>query len=322
MTENSIELTGLDGANPMGFLASIGLLALLEEQELRCRLTWLSGAVSHPLLHLEKPLDQVQLAERLIQSLEPWKSSPALGYGHAWNDVKLIPEEARKYLQASINHNDNGASERLATHLIAEGSLANKGDSKPNALHFTSGNQKILSIACELIENLSVEDMLEALIGPWQYTSGLKTLRWDTTNDRSYALSAFNPTDGRNNPNPTIPGAEWLALHGLSFFPVFNQASKAQTTGVDGTWGAQQFTWPLWKSPINAGAIRSLISQAAPSAWDKVPLRRRDPKTLDGNKHEQLLKQMGVSHIYSATIKRTDSGGYGLFAAPTQIWSN
>jgi hypothetical protein len=66
---NELELTALDGANPLGFLAALGTLAVLSETDPHIKLGWHARARWTPFLVSSKSLDETvvlqQLAERL-----------------------------------------------------------------------------------------------------------------------------------------------------------------------------------------------------------------------------------------------------------------
>src|SRR5439155_1076745 len=68
-TVKPLVLTALDGANPLGFLASLGALAVLSETDVNTRLGWQAGARWTPFLQSGQPLDEASLATRLAEKL-------------------------------------------------------------------------------------------------------------------------------------------------------------------------------------------------------------------------------------------------------------
>lgn len=68
-TIHRLDLPALDGANPLGFLAALGTLAVLSEIESSTRLGWQSGSRWIPFIQSEKPLDKESVAARLVVKL-------------------------------------------------------------------------------------------------------------------------------------------------------------------------------------------------------------------------------------------------------------
>ena len=66
-----LELTGLDGSNPLGFLAALGTLAELSaDPSTIYRMSWVTASgVWRPRLHTEQPLEASAVASRLAELL-------------------------------------------------------------------------------------------------------------------------------------------------------------------------------------------------------------------------------------------------------------
>lgn len=127
---------------------------------------------------------------------------------------------------------------------------------------------------------------------------------WDTSDHRDYALSATNPA---SSSKATVPGADWLALRGLSLIPVTPHGERTQTPGCGGRWRSGWFTWPpLWGAPLAASVTRSLL-QAIPE--DEEPSRTGE------------MAAWGVHRLYRSRITRSDQGGYGTFRPSGPVWS-
>jgi hypothetical protein len=68
-TTYALDLPGLDGANPLGFLAAVGTLAVLAESNLQVKLGWRSGARWMPYLTSPQPLDNSEVLQRIAKRL-------------------------------------------------------------------------------------------------------------------------------------------------------------------------------------------------------------------------------------------------------------
>ncbi len=293
-------LTGLRGTNPLSFLAALGVQVIFAGTEDEPHLWWSKGILPHAIV---SSIRTDQIAERAIGILPSWKQSPCFQTNlEPLGDVKYAPHHIRQYLEdarCSLLPSD------LAHCLVAEGSLDNKGQAKPTDLYFTAGNQKFLSIATDLIQEVTVEDLLDALNGPWPYQRKLQTLMWDVEDDSNYALTANDPSKQSKLINP---GVEALAILGLSHYPVFGSRNRTLTRGVSGSWKEGAFSWPMWKKPASYHAVSSLLAHTAAAGFE---LDRRSDN----------YRAWGITHVMQSAISRSAQGGYGTFRPAEVVWS-
>lgn len=308
-----IELRPLDGGNPLGFLAALGTLVVADRMlgPTRARLSWVDEVRPYPLLDVES-VDQ--LVEAVMADRDAWVGVPGLDFppppAPPWDEVKVAPADVRRWLQACHEYeaHDGGRSLGLASALVAEGSLAeNKEEAKPSDLHFTTGQQKFLAMARRLRDGLTGGHVREAVVGPWRYKSHLKSFKWDVTDDRVYALAATNPaTDAKL----TVPGAEWLALMGLSLLGVTARrgagSDRTLTPGTSGSWKSGSFTWALWAAPLGVDTVRSVLT---------VP----ELTGIDGPAPALDVQARGLLRVYRSVITRSNQGGYGSFRPPSIV---
>lgn len=321
-------LNGLQGTNPLAFLAALGVQVLFEHEEEQPRLWWSDDIVPHAVIDSEYTVERV--ADQAMKIFPLWLKSRALNHNLAstsdinlkpkeierYNgDVKLKPGDMRKYL---ITVRQQGPGDALAASMIAEGSLAGKGVSKPSDLYFTAANQLILKMAREILERVERDDLLRNLTAPWKYESNLPSLMWDLADDRVYALSASDPANSPTNKKLTNPGAESLAILGMSCHPVFASRDKAGrdrtlTLGCSGGWGkGGAYTWPLWNKPASLYAVRSLIAQATHS----------DLLSKEGRNRARYYRSWSVARVLRSKIDRSSKGqGFGMFRPPETVWS-
>ncbi len=312
---NGTHLTGLQGTNPLAFFAALGVQVLFTEEQEQPRLWWTDDTVPHAVVDAEFTVDRI--VEQALQTFPKWKDSPALspGFGgKAADDAKFDLQGIRRYLEESV---DGGPVSVLSSALVAEGCLdTSKGVmAKPSDLYFTSGNQRFLAVARDILAEANEENLIEGLVGPWGYASKSRSLMWDVTDDRVYALSFADPTDGTLNPKLTNPGPEALAVFGLSRHPVFagtdrRGRDRTLTRGCAGPWRRDgTYTWPLWSRPAGYGAVGSLLAQATSTNEKQITARSR------------WYRAWSIFRVMTATIRRSDQGAYGTFAPPEIIWS-
>nr|VTP00248.1 hypothetical protein BIN_B_03425 [Mycobacterium riyadhense] len=305
MTEqaSALDLDGLDGTNPAGFLAGLGVLAILDHLNYPARLWWSDSVV--PRARLDGIASVDVLIEEIIRDKDKLTNGPLLEFppGEPADDIKFArSQDIRRFLDHCRRSEPSAA---LSMALVCEGVLDNQGRAKPTDFHFTAGQQRFLTMVRELQRNVTHDHAYEALCGPWKRNAPLPSFMWDSTDDRDYAFAAVNPA---NDKKLTAPGVEWLAFRGLTFFPVHSLSGRVQTPGAGGAWKSGWFTWPLWRVPVATTVARSLI-QAVP----------RD-EAMPG-RFLAAAEDWGVQRLMRSRITRSDQGGYGTFRPSQVIWA-
>lgn len=307
MSDGGIPLPALEGTNPLGFLAALGVLDALAKAAPAVTLRWTDELVPTAIIGgFDGDVDG--LLDRLDHDRDEWESSPLLAFPEAAPLPDAKPGE--KKLRDWFEFLSAGPSEVAATHLnaiVAEFAFDGGGKAKPTHLHFTAGQQQWLAMVRALIAGVDRERLREAVCGPWRYDSPLPSLSWDSRGERVYALRATNPS---NVKRLGVPGADWLAFRGLAFYPVARISNGLRTTACDAAWKASAFRWPLWRVPVTRRVARSLVADET-----LVSQRRRD-RQRPGH-----LAARGIIAIRESSIRRTDQGGYGSFAASVALAS-
>nr|WP_321182535.1 hypothetical protein [Mycobacterium kansasii] len=304
MTEHAsaLNLDGLDGTNPAGFLAGLGVLAILDHLNYPARLWWSDSVVPRARLDGIASIDP--LVEEVVREKDKMGDAPLLDYplGDPAADVKFTrAQDVRRFLDHCRR---SAPSAALSAALVCEGVEDNRGQAKPTDLHFTSGKQQFLTMARKLQSEVTRDHIHTALRGPWRYDSTLPSFKWDSTDDRNYAFAALDP---QKETKLTAPGVEWLAFRGLTLFPVHPKGRRVLTPGVGGEWRSGWLTWPLWRVPLSTIAARSLI-QAVP-----------DDKAIPG-RFLTAVEAWGVHRLMRSRIT-PEGQGYGTFRPSQVIWA-
>ncbi|MEZ4362676.1 MAG: hypothetical protein R3B48_20965 [Kofleriaceae bacterium] len=309
---NDLPLTGLDGQNPLAFLAALGLLRVLDEsipaERPRPRLYFDEGGAT--TAHLVSELTVGELYELILKDAAGPRGEAALSLAYnkegtradarsegAIADLKPPPSVARAFLLELAARGVDRRDADLGAAFFSELITDHNGNTKPTALHFTAGQQKFLEMVSELRRNLQQAHLEEALFGPWRGEDPLPSLSWDSTVARQYALRAVNPSSEKRG---SVAGANWLAVIGLSYFEVNARGDRLVTAGVEGGWKSSVFRWPVWTPPCTRREISGLLRGAAHQL--RAPQRAA----------------LGISQVFECAITRSDQGGYGGFspAAP------
>ncbi len=260
-------LTGLDGKNPLGFLAALGVLNALSDRVKdgapEPRLSWRAGGTFQPVI--SGGPDREALIDVLAQDLASFRDEPAIerlryrkaGEGALAHDLKPPPSEMVSYLRGLVK-DDLRRSLALAACFATDVATDNNGNTKPTALHFTAGQQEFLAMVGELVEGVRPADLEEALFGPWRYERALPVLQWDNASARDYALRASDPSKDKKL---GVPGADWLAFRGLPLLRVAPVGDRIVTTGwCSGEWKTRPFRWPIWTAPLSRAVIGAVLS--------------------------------------------------------------
>ena len=306
---NELALPALEGTNPLGFLAALGVLDALTAENPDATLRWTDELVPHAVVGGARDLDT--LLDVVDRDREAWRDSALLGFPQdsPLPDAKPGVRLLREWFEAVAGQHDRRADSDLLGALVAEGALDGSGKAKPTHLHFTAGQQKFLDMVRLLAASVGRERLREAVCGPWRYDSPLPSLSWDARGERVYAVRAINPSREKRL---GVPGTDWLAFRGLVFYPVTRIASGSlRTTACDPEWKRSAFRWPIWPVPCTRNVVGSLVAdETLISQSRRTRLRPED------------LAARGILSVLEAPIRRTDQGGYGSFGAPEVLASS
>ena len=308
---NGARLAGLEGTNPLGFLAALGVQVAFAGEDQQPHLWWSDDIT--PCAVVDEEFIVERIVDQALRVVARWEQSPAVNPRRLdgsvmpkGDELKLGASDIRDYLRSGLDDpGDHSAA--LKSALVAEGSLDKQGVAKPSDFYFTAGQQKFLDMTREILRGTTREDVFVGLTGPWNYENELPSLGWDVVDDRVYALRANDPAP-KSGPDPkrSNPGAEALAVLGLSLHPVFAGRERTLTQGCSGSWKAGHYSWPLWNRPASLHAVRSLLAHAYdhPTAMDR----------------RIWFRAWGVGTVLRSPIRRSSQGGYGTFGPPEVAW--
>lgn len=297
-----IQLVGLDGSNPLGFLAAMGLLRVVPGAMLAFTDDGSFRAVVDGLDISESDLAELVAddAKAAEDGNAPWrftytKAATKKQGPQKVADLKPSPDDFKSFLSTSVeawlsgNEDAAGYAAAYGTDVAVDG----KGNTKPTAFHFTAAQQTFLGAVEGIRSSVTHEWVKESLFKGHGEKPG-SNLRWDPGSERNWALMANNPSaDGTRVDAPL----EWLAFRGLPLLPSFPRGTRIITTGVFGRGDDMTFRWPLWTVPASRHTTRSVLQVD----WT-------------GNAKERTAR--GIFAICSSAIRRT-SQGFGNFGPPS-----
>ncbi len=274
MPFHTLKLTGLNGSNPLAFLAALGVFRTAQRvAEYEVRLGWTPFKNSwYPVLHGSDDFlsDQQSFLSKIEPALK--KGNQAFKIG---KNISLPADLFYSYLVEAINNWFNGNDQEFLAFLVSFGSeccVDEKGYTEDTFFrflrHFSKETDKkghqtapgFLDTALALVSVTTKKHLYEALFGTWKYTDIKCSMRWDPDDDRRYALRWKEPS--KDTPR-TVHGANRLAIEGLPFYPTVPLSKSLKTTGFKGNKATNtSWTWPLWEHPISIDVCCSLLSHS------------------------------------------------------------
>lgn len=257
MTEPLL-LRGLDGANPLGFLAALGVAITSHGFSQEVRLSWsVEQGGWHPMLW-NCGDDKEQFLEALHKTLKSVSMAP-------FEIDKKLPFATDSFLSALRKAQEKAAPKdrRTTDFLAAFGSEIHedKGVFKDTSFRMVrsgdSSGQGLPAYALAIHKATDKDALRRALFEPWDYRDDDFSLRWDPLEDQRYALRWNDPSKAAKN---TMRGANALALQALMLFPTQPQSNGTATTGFfKASQRREFFSWPIWDQPLSLDVIRSLL---------------------------------------------------------------
>lgn len=286
---DGILLRGLDGSNPLAFLAALGTLRTLSIAlpDEKVRMVWEQAEGAwRPRVFCSLASDAKDFVAEIDGAMRCEWGSQAFTIG---DNLNLPARDFRKHLIEAIRGLDglSTAANRVACdYLAAFGSEAicdEKGVMTDTALRTMSGagHQHFLKFCRDIIRNTEADHIRRTLLANWDYADdgrGLN-LRFDPADDRRYALRWDDPS---GDPSKTMRGANRLAIEAIPLLPTMPVESGLATVGFTGR-GARDtmLVWPIWTSPIVVDVVRSVLGQTS---------------QLQGE--AELARQVGIAIIF------------------------
>ena len=300
-------LKGLDGGNPLGFLAALGALqsATAMEPAGDWRMWWQQDdGPWHPTLAGMTGLPADQLVARLADYLHD-ADNEALEIG---KNLTISPDTFRELAQ---NAQDSAEyAHRRRADFIAAFGCETTADAKGKVIQDTAlrtmagaGHQHFLDTMRQTVRQTGAEHLRRSLFEPWERKDRRLGLRWDPDEARRYAFRWREPS---GEPATTERGANRLAIEALPLLPTAiggRGRQTLQTTGFKAERGrGVDFSWPLWTCPVTIATVASMLRLEE--------LRRQEP---DHGK----LAPLGIAAVYRS--QRVTEGKQRNFMPATPV---
>jgi hypothetical protein len=280
--------TGPDGQNLLGFLCSVGVLAILDQRwpERRPRMRWELRECWRSVWSLDGELSDDELVTKLHAELIARREAPEftlLGNKLPAPTADFV-EFARQAAQSAT-----AADRIMADFAAAYGceAPAVRDSMQDTALRTMNTGQQQFLREIRKVHDVTPGQVHEALFGPWRYADKGPALRYDPIDDRRGALKASDPAKAEIW---TVRAANALASEALRFFPCAPR-SRLSTSGFSADSNKREpiFAWPIWTLAVTADVLRSLLNLEELTA---------------GRPDRMRLLAMGVAEVFrSARVK-------------------
>lgn len=270
-TRIEIVLNGLDGSNPLAFLAALGTLRTLSHAlpTMPIKMSWQSGQHWMPMIVTETAVDQTAILDMLESQLVGKHDRPE--FTTLGNDLSVTPlafQAFAKSVATAASHSDRSSADFAAAYgcesTISASSTSETIQDTALRTMAGAGHQHFLGFMRNIIDATTRRHLDKTLFATWVYDDPVQnlTLRWDPVDDIRYALQWRNPSgDPRRRSSGNMLGANRLAIEGLPLFPTMPVGSRLATTGFQGNRSSSTYwTWPIWKSPLTIDVVRSLLA--------------------------------------------------------------
>jgi hypothetical protein len=283
-------LVGLDGSNPLAFLAALGTLRSLTSTwpNRQVRMSWQSLGGWRPALHVQPPATAEDVVRDLDGFLRARSDDPAWSLGP---DLSVGPDRFKAYAEQAAQQAHQTRDRSWADFAAAfgcEATCTEAGTIQDTALRTMSGtgHQHFLGFMVNIVKRTEAEHLEKTLFHPWRYDDPLDTqnLRWDPSDDVRRALRWRDPSgDPQRRKRGGMLGANRLAIEGLPLLPTIPVARVLRTTGFTGRGSGKTFwNWPIWSRPLPLDVVRSLMA---------IPHVQKDPGS-------ETLRERGIAQVF------------------------
>ena len=273
--DQELLLSGIDGSNPLGFLAAVGTLCILDDAlPGSVQLGWrsvhgswrplLAGCSNDEREFCDSVLHALKSVSMAVFDIGREKGAKKASSKFPFSRDGFVRElKARQGKADSANRRDVDFLAGFGTELCPD---AKTGEFQATRFRMVragdSNRQGMLFYAKAIREAIDHHHIERTLFQPWDYQDEGYSLRWDPIEDQPYALRWKDPSKSKLADGPgTMLAANCLAVESLRCFPTFAVARRIHTTGFHQDEGQGFcFVWPIWTSMVNMDTLRSLLA--------------------------------------------------------------
>jgi CRISPR-associated endonuclease/helicase Cas3 len=305
---------GLNGANPLGYLAALGLFRhVVTELDATVRLKWeVAGGNWSPTLVGSNPIldSDEALLDWLLKSLTTNPDQHWLKRLNEYPDERLGLVRPSAYSLAAAEA--SSSIRTAADWLSCNGS--DLCDAASNNQLQTARRDYFPESAAAIVGALTREHLERTLFRQWDYADPIQkvSLHLEPREDRRHAYQWHKPVgDPTRSLHGGMVGANRLAMEAWPLFQSIAMRGDLQTVGFRGTRPMKgiRWTWPIWTVPL--------------ALCDVTPVLNLDDLQLDPNANSidgrEALLARGISAAFRLRrilVEKTPN-----FTAPIAIFT-
>jgi CRISPR-associated endonuclease/helicase Cas3 len=312
---NDVELPALDGRSALGFFAALGLLRLLEENDIEARLSW-SSLTGTAVLHTELASvgEIVACVQGIVDSLRDDQvipgapvDLPCKKVGSAPDPMRVRREDFRALVaEIASDPGEIGVAERWIGSLLTDLAVDRAGRAAITPYSAPSGQQSLRTMFEKPLELLrsDPELVVEALTA-WSRRDGYTGEYLD---HRAIRNAADDPL-GDETPY-AVPGATWLVLMSLPLLRVSGDGTSVLATAWQRAGREQVLVWPLWRPALDTDAVICLLEHPALAIAPDNGALRADLARIE---------PLGVFAVYAAARRQLPRRKSAGVLAPRRV---
>ena len=265
MTDCEVELPALDGREPLGFLAALGVLRLLADEagtaaRLRFSDRTASALITSPFPDLDAVADALVRAATGTDALIPGAPAdfPAAKAGTGADPMRV---SRRRLSELYQRWTGDRQAERWLSVLLTDLAEDNAGRVALTPYSAPSGQQSLRTFFEKPVAAVRAEPgrIREALAG-WRRVDGFTGEYLD---HRVLRSAADHPRGA--SVEAGVPGATWLAVMALPLFRLTGNGRTVAATCWHRVSGRREpvMVWPLWRRPLDLAAVQVLVEHPA-----------------------------------------------------------
>jgi len=304
---HAVELPALDGRDPLGFLAALGLLCILTlDAGMPARLAF---SPQNGTAILESPLASTeaisQQLREVVAAIPRGAVLPATGPGFpppagvGKDPLRPLRLEYGNEMARFLDEHPAAARAWLPV-LVTDLAEDKYGRAALTPFTAPSGQQKIRTFFEKPLEVVTAQPRyLDQALTAWQRVEGFT----GEYLDHRVLRSAADDVHGRTGRETGVPGATWLATMALRLLSHAGDGTWPRTVLWYRAGRRHQMKWPLWSRPLDLPAVTCLIDHH----------KLREATASNGNSE---LAALGVFAVCAAERQRIPGRNFDGVLAP------
>lgn len=316
----TVEMPALDGRSPLGFLAALGLMQVLNAAGVSQLALSFSRESAAAQLH--SPLESVDdVAGRLqdvvfqsqnaaVAGLNPKFPFPA---GQRGGDPMRRSREDFKGLIEEVAVIDARAASEWMPSLLTDLAVDSQERADLTPFCAPSGKQNLRTFFEKpLLAVRNEPSRLRDALVMWRRLEGFTGEYFD----HRVINSAADDPEGRAGTERGVPGATWLATMAIPFLRLAGDGERIEATLWYRIGRRRVMIWPLWDQPLDVDAIRVLIEHPC---LTPVPVTDRPSASAQPMVDASAWPALGIFAVYGAERQEIPRRKFAGVLAPRLI---